>query len=184
MAAKKSKTKKKKTADNEMNKRVTELEEEILELKKELEKKTEESEEYLDHLQRLKAEFENYKKRVMKEKLNIANQAKQEFISKFLDIVDNFERAMEHKDNAKDKEEFIKGIEMIENQMINLLTSEGVEPIEAIGSEFDPTKHEAVMCVADENHPDNTVVEEIKKGYMFKDKLIRPSMVKVSKNEC
>ena len=160
------------------------LEKKITNLGHELSEKTKQADEYLDHLQRMKAEFENYKKRAAKDQASLIEYANQDLILKLLDIVDNFDRAMEHKNEVNDVGEFITGIEMIQTQLNAMLSQEGVLAIEALGKTFDPTIHEAVMCVATNEHPDNIVIDEIKRGYMFKDKLIRPSMVKVSKNEC
>lgn len=160
------------------------LEKEIDSLKCNLSEKTEQAEEYLDHLQRMKAEFENYKKRIAKDHKNMSEYAKQDLILKILDIVDNFDRAVSHTDELDDFKTFLKGILMIQNQLHDLLSSEGVKAIDAVGNPFDPTKHEAVICVATDEHPDNIVIDELKKGYMIKERVIRPSMVKVSKNEC
>ncbi|MBI4158995.1 nucleotide exchange factor GrpE [Candidatus Woesearchaeota archaeon] len=135
------------------------------------------SEEYLEMLQRLKAEFENYMKRNEEERKEFAKYAKYDLILKLLNIIDDFERALQIKEKNED---FVKGIEMIFKQLQKTLDEEGVRPIKSLGETFDPYKHDVVGKVEHDDHED-VIVEEIKRGYQLKDKILRPSLVKVSK---
>ncbi len=165
------------------NQKETEEFDDIDKLKQEIKAKTKESEEYLNMLQRLQADFENYKKRVDKERVEIIDYAVEDVIMQLLPIIDNLERAIE---SARDHEEsnnaLLEGVNMILNQILELLERLGVKEIEALDKEFDPHYHEAVMRVQDEDYPDNTIVEVLQKGYIMKSKVIRPSMVKVVVN--
>lgn len=136
------------------------------------------AEEYLNRLQRLQADFENYRRRVNKEKEEFHKYASESLICSLLPILDNFERAIA----AGEGENLLSGVEMIFRQLKETLEKEGLCPIQAVKTEFDPNRHEAVMTVENDEHPDNTVIEEFQKGYLLKDKVIRPAMVKVSKN--
>ncbi|MFH1316642.1 MAG: nucleotide exchange factor GrpE [Candidatus Woesearchaeota archaeon] len=128
-------------------------------------------------LQRVQADFENYKKRTDEEKTNFCKHACEDLLMKILPIVDHFELALNHKDN---KEEFVKGIELIYSQLIDILEKEGLRPIKAIGEKFDPHIHEALMSEKSEEE-DNKIIEEFQKGYRLGDKIIRHSKVKVAK---
>ncbi len=132
---------------------------------------------YLEELQRLQAEFQNYIKRTEIEKETLRIYAKEDLILKLLDVVDNFQRAIEA---IKDHEsEEAKGVKMISNQLKDILTHEGVTEIEAKGQKFDPNLHEALMKEGSEEG-NNIVIEEFQKGYKYKEKVIRPTKVKVS----
>ncbi|MFH1053052.1 MAG: nucleotide exchange factor GrpE [Candidatus Woesearchaeota archaeon] len=128
-------------------------------------------------LQRVQADFENYKKRTDEEKTTLCKYASEELLMKILPIVDHFELALNHKDN---KEEFVKGIELIYSQLIEILEKEGLRPIKAIGEKFDPHIHEALMSEKSEEE-DNKIIEEFQKGYKLGEKIIRHSKVKVAK---
>lgn len=136
------------------------------------------AEEYLNRLQRLQADFENYRRRITKEKEEFHKYASESLICSLLPILDNFERAIA----AGEGENLLSGVEMIFRQLKEILEKEGLCSIEAVKTEFDPNRHEAVMTVENDDYPDNTVIEEFQKGYLLKDKVIRPAMVKVSKN--
>ena len=136
------------------------------------------AEEYLSRLQRLQADFENYRRRVNKEKEEFHKYASESLVCSLLPILDNFERAIA----AGEGENLLSGVEMIFRQLKEILEKEGLCSIQAVKTEFDPNQHEAVMTVENDEHPDNTVIEEFQKGYLLKDKVIRPAMVKVSKN--
>lgn len=138
-----------------------------------------------DRLLRVHADFDNYRKRVNKEKEEWFKYASQDLIEKLLPVLDNFERAILAIDEQNEEvKNVLSGIKMIEKQLIEILEKEGLEPIVAVGSDFDPFLHEAVMQVpAPEGVADNQVVEEIRKGYLFKGRLLRASMVKVAKSE-
>ena len=137
------------------------------------EKQQEDSERYL----RLMAEFDNYKKRSARERENIYTDVRVDTVTKFLPVFDNLERAM--KTETAD-EAFKKGVEMTFNQLMDVFRKLGVEEIESVGKTFDPTMHNAVMHVEDEQYGESEIVEEFQKGFKIGDKVIRFSMVKVA----
>ena len=132
---------------------------------------------YLDRWQRLMAEFDNYRKRSEKEKADSYDYAVSNTIAELLPVIDNFERAL--KVESTDKSLFA-GVEMIYKQIIGLLEKMHVTPIEAVGKEFDPNLHNAIMHIDDEAFGENIVAEELQKGYLYKEKVIRHSLVKVA----
>lgn len=129
-----------------------------------------------DSLQRLQAEFENYKKRVEKEKKEIVKYAEANLIYKLLPILDTFEIALR---NTNDHEKFVKGVEMIYAQLFSALESEGLKPIESLGKKFDPYLHD-VMLKQKSDKEDGIVLEELQAGYMLNGKVLRHSKVKIS----
>jgi len=129
-----------------------------------------------DTLQRLQAEFENYKKYIEKQKQDFAKYAKADIIDKLLPILDSFEIALK---STKDNEKFIKGVELIFSQLYSLLEKEGIKPIKAEGR-LDPNLHEVLMKEKSDKEED-TILEELQKGYMLNEKVIRHSKVKVAK---
>jgi molecular chaperone GrpE len=135
----------------------------------------------IDKMMRLAADFDNYKKRNAKEFENIRKYAAENIIKELIPIVDNFERAIESANESKDINSLLGGIKLILNQMLNLLDKEGVTRIKAVGEVFDPNVHEAVMHIASDEYPDNVVTQELQKGYILRDRVVRPSMVAVSK---
>jgi len=147
-------------------------------LSRELESIQKEKEELFGQLQRLQADFDNYRKRTKEEREQVADNALAEFMKSLLPVLDNFERALE---SAGENEGFTSGVRMIFKQLKETLEKEGLETIEAEGKVFDPYIHEAVVQVDSSDHEENTVVEELQKGYKFRGKLVRPSMVKVAK---
>lgn len=158
-----------------------ELLEEEIESKTSCLDKSELADEYLRRLQYLQADFQNYRKRVNKEKEEIGQYVKECLIIRLLDVIDDFERALISMKDAEDVSSVADGVEMIMKHLQSLLESEGVTPINCVGECFDPYKHEAVVCVPTDEYEENTVIEEIKKGYQSSDKVIRPAMVKVAK---
>lgn len=130
-----------------------------------------------DRLQRQMAEFDNYRKRTDKEKAQMFDVGAKSVIEKILPIVDNFERGLE---NCSEEDPFADGMKKVYKQMITALTDLNVKPIEAVGKEFDPDFHNAVMHTEDESVGENVVVEEFQKGYLYKDTVVRHSMVKVA----
>ena len=123
------------------------------------------------------AEYDNYRKRTIKEKESIYPEAKATVVEKFLPVMDNFQRAL---DSAEKKDAFYEGVAMVKKQMDEVLTSLGVEEIKAVGEQFNPELHNAVMHVDDEEAGENIIVEEFQKGYKIGDRVIRHSMVKVA----
>ena len=139
--------------------------------------------EYLDHLQRLQAEFDNYKKRVDREKAELIEYASAELVSELIDIMENLERGVASAKESDDINSIVKGMEMVSTRLKDILGSRGLKPIEAVGKKFDPHYHEAMMMTPTDEYPYNTVIEEFQQGYMIKDKVIRYSRVRVSVNE-
>ncbi len=134
-----------------------------------------------DEILRRRAEFENYRRRTSQEKADIGNVVTQDLIKDMLPIIDNFSRAMAAE--TTDMEAFQKGVEMIYTQLTEILKKDGLEPIEAEGKKFDPEYHQAVMRVANPDLEDDTIAQELQKGYMVRGKVIRPSMVQVVAND-
>jgi molecular chaperone GrpE len=152
---------------------------EIEELKAKLEEKNLQCEEYKNAVQRIAAEFDNYKKRTIKEKEALSLDVAIDTVSAILPVVDNLERALkaaEEMENNPLKE----GVEMVMRQLKECMEKLGVQPIEAVDNAFNPELHNAVMHVDDEEKGDNIVIEEFQKGYTMKGKVVRHSMVKVA----
>ena len=145
--------------------------------KKEKDKFEQQVEELTDRLKRSMAEFDNYRKRTEKEKSSMYIIGARDIVEKMLPIVDNFERGLAQ---APEDDSFAEGMKMIYRQMMTAFDEMGVKPIEAVGKEFDPNLHNAVMHVEDESVGENIVVEEFQKGYTYKDFVVRHSMVKVA----
>ena len=160
------------------------LEEEVEAKRKEVENLSKgKDEEYLTTLQYLKAEFENYKRRAEKEKQEFADWRLEGFIQDLMPIKDALEVAIGHaKENAQ-SEGLVRGVEMTVQQINELLKREGVEEIKAEGAQFDPFRHEVVSKEIVKNHPENTVIGVVRKGYLFRGKVIRPAMVKIAIKE-
>lgn len=156
------------------------MQEEIEALKGQVEKLTGDLQEKKDRLLRLQADFDNFRRRSAKEREEISAVVTQNFCKDMLPLLDNFERAMAAE--TKDVEAFQKGVEMIFTQFQEVLKKNGLEQIEAVGQKFDPNFHQAVMRVEDPEKEDDTVAQELQKGYMVKGRVIRPSMVQVVSN--
>ena len=133
-----------------------------------------------DRLKRSMAEFDNFRKRSEKEKATMFDMGVGSIVEKILPVVDNFERAMAAAPKEGDGKAFAEGIAMIYNQLKKTLEDLGVKPIDCVGQPFDPNFHNAVMHVEDESLGENVVAEELLKGYMYKDSVLRHSMVKVA----
>ncbi|WP_438346897.1 nucleotide exchange factor GrpE [Paenibacillus sp. FA6] len=129
---------------------------------------------------RAQADFDNYRKRTQKEKEDSAKYASIRLITELLPIMDNFERAFSVDVANEQVESFSKGMDMIFRQLESTLQAEGLVAMESVGQPFNPEFHQAIMKVESDLYPEGTVVEEVQKGYMLKDKLLRPAMVKVS----
>lgn len=137
-------------------------------------------EELTDRLQRQMAEFDNFRKRTEKEKSSMYEIGSRSVIEKILPIIDNFERGLAAVPEDQEKDAFVEGMEMVYKQLMDSLEEIDVKPIEAVGQEFDPNLHNAVMHIEDEEAGNNTIVEEFQKGYTFRESVIRYSMVKVA----
>ncbi len=134
--------------------------------------------ELTESLQRLQAEFENYKKRTDKQNQEFIKFANKELIIKLLPLLDNFELALK---NTEKKEEFVKGVELIFAQLMQILEEQGLKKLEAKNKTFDPYLHEALMQDKDKKKQDNIILEEFQKGYLLNNQVIRHSKVKVNK---
>ena len=149
--------------------KITQLENEVAELK--------------DKVLRKAAEFENYKRRTENDQLNLLTYAAESFIQKLLPVVDDFERSLSHIDDAQEVDAIKKGLNLIYSKFIKVLEDQGVKKIDAIGKPFDVDYHEALMQKPDDTVEPHTVIEEIEKGYTYKDKVIRHSKVIVSEEK-
>lgn len=129
---------------------------------------------------RLMAEFQNYKKRVAKEKSDIHSYANEKIVTELLEVLDNFERALAT-DNSTDVEGYAQGMKLIFDQLLGVLTKSGLVEVKALGEEFDPNMHNAVMTTDSEEYDSNKVCSVLQKGYTLNGKVIRPSMVTVAK---
>lgn len=154
------------------------LEEIVEELRKKLEEKEKEAKEYLDIAQRIKAEFDNYRKRTEKEKAEMISYGQEQVIIELLPVIDNFERALA---TEGDYNSLREGLELIYRQFKKVLDKFEVREIEAEGQMFDPYKHHALAQEEVEGKQPNEIIEVFQKGYYLKDKVIRPSLVKVAK---
>jgi molecular chaperone GrpE len=135
---------------------------------------------YLDRLARLQAEFDNFRKRSMKEQQDFRDYALAEALKSLLPILDSLDRALNT--NATSVQEYLSGIELIDKQFHDALARLGVEPIPAEGELFDPNLHQAVQMVDTADVADNHVIDELQRGYRIKDRLLRPAMVRVASN--
>jgi len=133
-----------------------------------------------DRLLRTAAEFDNYRKRIDRERRDQADAAKADAIEDLLPIIDNLERALQAPVGT-DVEGYRKGVELVHQQMTDLLRRRGVKPIQSVGADFDPRVHEAVVHEVSADHREGEVMEEFRRGYMLGERLLRPAMVKVAK---
>lgn len=143
-------------------------------------KKDEQIADLTDKLTRQMAEFDNYRKRTEKEKSAMYEIGAKDVIEKILPIVDNFERGFATVAEEEKENPFVQGMDKVYKQLMTMLEGLGVKPIEALGREFNPDLHHAVMHVEDEEAGENVIVEEFQKGYMYRDSVVRYSMVKVA----
>jgi molecular chaperone GrpE len=148
--------------------------------KKKKDKRDTQIEELTDRVQRQMAEFDNFRKRSEKEKSAMYEVGAKSVIEKILPTIDNFERGFAGLTEEQKADPFVEGMEKVYRQMLTMLESIGVTAIEAVGQPFDPNFHNAVMHVEDEEAGENTVVEEFQKGYLYRDSVVRHSMVKVA----
>lgn len=152
----------------EENKKIAELEKEVADLK--------------DRFLRKVAEFENYKRRNENDQLNLIKYAAESFIIKLLPVVDDFERSLEHIESAKNNDALKEGIKLVYDKLIKVLDEQGVKKIDAVGKPFDVHYHEALMQRKDDKAEPHTVLDELEKGYLYKDRVIRHSKVVVSED--
>ena len=146
----------------------------------ELQKKSKERDEYLDLLQRKQAEFENYRKRMSREREDFAKYAHADFVMSILPAMDNFKAAMKACREKMDPKGIMEGVDMICRQFEKELQDRGVSRIDAAGGRFDPLVHEILEYVFDDTKEDQTVIDQVRDGYKLHDRLLRPSLVRVS----
>jgi len=166
-----------KTSENDLEA----LRSELQSVKEELKKAKESSEGNLNKLKYLMADFDNYRKQMEKQAATRVETAKAELLLKFLNIRDDYLRALSVAKQAKSEPVVIEGLEGILKNIDSLLSSEGVREIETVGTPFDPNVHDAIAHSARDDVPENTVTAEIRKGYILNSKVLRPSLVEISK---
>ena len=175
------------TEAKENNEQVVETAEEVAEsneaasFQSQLEEKDKLIQEQMDRVKRLQADFDNFRRRTRQEKEELSAIVSQNLIKELLPLLDNFERALVA-DVTNESSALRDGVEMIYKQFFATLEKNGLEAIDAVGQKFDPNFHEAIMRAADETQEDDTVVEELQRGYSVRGRVIRPSMVKVVSN--
>ena len=158
-----------------------ELAERILQLERELEQVRRTDEEHRNNWHRSAADCANYKRRTDEERATLTQFSNAVLIGKLLSVLDDFDRALENvPPEAHDA--WIEGVKLVERKLRGVLESEGVAPIEAVGTQFDPNVHEAVVHEDTADHPDNQVIGELQRGYRLHDRIIRPSLVRVANN--
>ena len=168
--------------DKELLSEVKELQEEIGLLRKELSHYKKIEEEYLDRLKRVHADYDNYRKRVLKEQIDIILRANKELIEKLLPVIDSFEHALEMDEDLKSVgDDFYKGVKMIFGKLMDVMQKEGITVINPAGEEFNPHVCEAAITESVKDVEEGTVLEVLRKGYKLNDFLIRPAVVKVCK---
>ena len=159
-----------------------ELAERLEELERELADARAKSEEHLYNWQRSAADFSNFKRRTDEERATIGQFSNAILIGKLLSVLDDFDRALESVPDDEVTNPFVEGMEHVERKLRNVLESEGVTVIEAVGLAFDPNLHEAVVHEDTADHPDNEVIGELQRGYRLHDRILRPSLVRVANN--
>jgi molecular chaperone GrpE len=136
---------------------------------------------YYDRLLRKTAEFDNYRKRVDRERVQLAEAAASDLLGELLPLVDDLERALKADAGSEGADAYRRGVELIHRQLVESLRKRGVRPFEALGTDFDPHFHQAVAHEEAQGRRDGEVIEEFRRGYMLGDRLLRPAMVKVAK---
>jgi molecular chaperone GrpE len=156
-------------------------EEEFEELKKELEEARSKADEYLDGWQRSRAEFANYRKRIDREREQVHQEASGTVIRRFLDVLDDLDRALKNRPAEGEGAEWAAGIELIYRKLLNILEVEGVTPLEAEGEDFDPNLHEAISQEVSAEHESGEIIEVVQNGYRIGDRVLRPARVRVAR---
>ncbi|MDO3409147.1 nucleotide exchange factor GrpE [Saccharibacillus sp. CPCC 101409] len=141
---------------------------------------TAQADDYMQRLARSQADFDNFRKRTIREKEELGKYASSKLISELLPVIDNFGRALDTRPEGEASESFAKGVQMIYRQFESVLQAEGLTVMDTIGQPFNPEFHQAIMQVESDEHEEGVVVEEVQRGYLLKDKVLRPAMVKVS----
>ncbi|HEC77883.1 MAG TPA: nucleotide exchange factor GrpE [candidate division WOR-3 bacterium] len=155
----------------------------VTRLKEELKEKMDEVKELNDKYLRAVAELDNYRKLMQKEMANYRRSCKVEFIRKLIPVLDSFDRALSSAEVSENFDNFYKGMEIIQRQLKESLKSMGLIEFSGLGEVFDPSRHEAVATIATDEHPEDMVVEEVSKGYIVDDQIVKPAKVFVSKQK-
>jgi len=158
----------------------------LQQMRQELEGVRKEKDETFARLQRVYADYANFQKRVPKQISDAVAYERERLLKSLLPLLDNFERTLQTEGSTQNVEALLKGVEIIRDQMLGVLKTHGVEPIQAVGERFDPERHEAMLRKNDPNKPDEIVLEEYQKGFKLEDRILRPSRVAVNKiqHEC
>lgn len=167
--------------ENDSAKAPEKLQQEMDKLDQELENARKEKDEIADRLQRVYADYANFQKRVPKNIADTVAYEKERFIRTFLPILDNFDRTLREVRSAQNLDAVIRGVEIIRDQMLTILKSHGVEPIESVNEKFDPERHEAMLRRAEPDKENDIVLEEFQKGYALNGRVLRPSRVAINK---
>jgi molecular chaperone GrpE len=157
------------------------LEDQVADLQAELEQLDAKSEEYLDGWQRERAEFANYRRRVERERETSQQNITGNIVRRYLEVVDDLERALKNRPNEGEGAAWAEGIELIYRKMLNLIEAEGVQPMGAEGQPFDPNLHEAISHEDDPDRESGEIIEVIKSGYTLGDRVLRPALVRVAR---
>lgn len=168
------------TIDEVIEEQQTEQQEEAAQEDPRIEELAKQAEENQQRYLRAQADFDNFRRRTQKEKEDLAQYASMKLIGQLLPVVDNFERAVAAASANQDFEALAKGVDMIFRQLEQTLQQEGLKAMEAVGEPFNPEFHQAIMTVESDDHEEGIIVEEVQKGYILKDRVLRPAMVKVS----
>jgi molecular chaperone GrpE len=150
-------------------------------LEQELSEARARADEYLDGWQRSRAEFANYKKRVDREQAQAYQMAAGNIIRRYLDVLDDMERALKNRPQEGDGASWANGIELIYRKLLNIVESEGVKPMEAQGQLFDPNLHEAISSEESDDHESGQIIEVLQQGYLIGDRILRPAVVRVAR---
>jgi molecular chaperone GrpE len=150
-------------------------------LRNELEEIRSKSEEYLDGWQRARAEFANYRKRIEREREQVHQAAAGSILRRFLDVVDDMERALKNRPAGEECVSWVNGLELIYRKMLNILEAEGVQRMEAQGEFFDPNMHEAISHEENPDYESGQIIEVVQSGYTLGDRVLRPAMVRVAR---
>ena len=169
------------TGDGQAEKDDEIVESSVDQIQVDLEKARLEAADYLDSLQRLKADFDNFRKRMLREQSEFLKLASQTLIGALLPVIDNFERALEHEMHGDQLDKYRDGLRLVYSQILDVLAKEGLSVLEPVGQQFDPNQHEAVLQEESSMHEEGTVVRVLEKGYVLKARVIRPAKVVVAK---
>ena len=156
------------------------LEESIKGLEEQLDSEKQKTQEYLTRLKYLQADFENYRKRAEKQVKDAVQRSNEQLVTCLIGVLDDFESAISAGEKTENKEALLEGIKMVHKKLESILIREGLERLECVGKPFDPNKHEVLCQVPTENQQSGTVIEEARKGFIFKGKVVRPSVVTIA----